>query len=252
MPRHVAIIMDGNGRWAKQRFLPRVAGHRSGVEAVRATVRGVHRAGRRISDAVRIQQRELAAPADEVSFLMQLFMRALEQEVAKLHENGIRFKVDRRHCRASSRGIRELIADGESADRGQYAPDADRRGQLRRPLGHRCRRSKLLRGASGARARFRAKALDAVSCRWLRAGAGSVHPHRRRAAHHQFPAVAARVYRALFHRHAVARFRCGSAAARRSIRISSASGGSAAPASNCKRIAIEPACSRPASSRRWS
>ena len=62
VPRHVAIIMDGNGRWAKQRFLPRVAGHKRGVEAVRATVRRASSAGRRIPDAVRLQQRELAPP----------------------------------------------------------------------------------------------------------------------------------------------------------------------------------------------
>ena len=61
VPRHVAIIMDGNGRWAKKRLLPRVAGHRRGVEAVRATVKRGDRARRRVPHALRLLERELAA-----------------------------------------------------------------------------------------------------------------------------------------------------------------------------------------------
>ncbi len=94
MPRHVAIIMDGNGRWAKKRFLPRVAGHRRGVEAVREVVKGCIARGVRVPHALRLLERELAPPARRKSpFLMQLFLKALEQEVEKLHGNGIRFKV---------------------------------------------------------------------------------------------------------------------------------------------------------------
>ena len=93
VPRHVAIIMDGNGRWAKQRLLPRVAGHRKGVESVRATVRRCAERGVDFLTLFAFSSENWRRPAEEVTFLMQLFLRSLEQEVGKLHENGIRFKV---------------------------------------------------------------------------------------------------------------------------------------------------------------
>jgi len=92
-PRHVAIIMDGNGRWAKNRLLPRVAGHRKGVEAVREVVKGCADQGVEYLTLFAFSSENWRRPADEVKFLMQLFMLALEQEVAKLHQNGIRFRV---------------------------------------------------------------------------------------------------------------------------------------------------------------
>ena len=93
VPRHVAIVMDGNGRWAKMRFLPRVAGHRRGVEAVREAVRACAERGVRYLTVFAFSSENWRRPADEVSFLMQLFLKALEQEVEKLHANGIRFRV---------------------------------------------------------------------------------------------------------------------------------------------------------------
>jgi undecaprenyl diphosphate synthase len=93
VPRHVAIIMDGNGRWAKNRFLPRVAGHRRGVEAVRATVRACGERGVEFLTLFAFSSENWRRPADEVSVLKQLFRAALEQEVSKLHEVGIRLKV---------------------------------------------------------------------------------------------------------------------------------------------------------------
>jgi len=113
VPRHVAIIMDGNGRWAKQRVLPRVAGHRKGVEAVRASVRACIERGVEFLTLFAFSSENWRRPADEVSILMQLFLRALEQEVAKLHENGIRFKVIGDTARFEP-NIRELIAAGEA------------------------------------------------------------------------------------------------------------------------------------------
>jgi len=112
LPRHLAIIMDGNGRWAKQRMLPRVAGHRKGVEAVRAIVR--HCLGRGIEylTLFAFSSENWRRPQEEVSLLMELFLRALEQEVTKLHENEIRFKVIGDTSRFDAR-IRELIAAGE-------------------------------------------------------------------------------------------------------------------------------------------
>ncbi|HMV53037.1 MAG TPA: polyprenyl diphosphate synthase [Rhodocyclaceae bacterium] len=93
VPRHVAIIMDGNGRWARRRLLPRVAGHKRGVEAVRATIRRCIERGISYLTLFAFSSENWRRPEDEVSFLMQLFIRALEEEVAKLHENNIRFRV---------------------------------------------------------------------------------------------------------------------------------------------------------------
>lgn len=93
MPRHVAIIMDGNGRWAKHRFLPRVAGHRKGVEAVRSTVQGCAERGVEALTLFAFSSENWRRPAEEISLLMQLFVSALQQEVERLHQNGIRFRV---------------------------------------------------------------------------------------------------------------------------------------------------------------
>jgi undecaprenyl diphosphate synthase len=113
VPHHVAIIMDGNGRWARQRRLPRVAGHRRGSEAVRAIVRACAERGVGYLTLFAFSSENWRRPADEVSILMDLFLRALEQEVAKLHENGIRFKVVGDLARFDRR-IQELIAEGEA------------------------------------------------------------------------------------------------------------------------------------------
>jgi len=93
VPRHVAIIMDGNGRWAKHRFLPRVAGHRKGVEAVRSAVQGCAERGVEALTLFAFSSENWRRPEEEVSLLMQLFVSALQQEVERLHQNGIRFRV---------------------------------------------------------------------------------------------------------------------------------------------------------------
>jgi undecaprenyl diphosphate synthase len=117
IPRHVAIIMDGNGRWARNRRLPRVAGHRKGVEAVRNTVRAAMQRGIEYLTLFAFSSENWRRPADEVSILMELFVRALEQEVAKLHENDIRFRAVGDMARFAPR-IRELIAAGEAVTAG--------------------------------------------------------------------------------------------------------------------------------------
>ena len=93
VPRHIAITMDGNGRWAKQRFLPRVAGHKRGLEAVRATVKACIKEGVEFLTLFAFSSENWRRPPDEVSFLMQLFIGALEQEVEKLHANRVRFRA---------------------------------------------------------------------------------------------------------------------------------------------------------------
>lgn len=93
VPRHIAIIMDGNGRWAKKRFLPRVAGHKRGVEALRETVRACADLGVEQLTVFAFSTENWRRPADEVSFLMGLFLSALENEVEKLSRNNIRLRV---------------------------------------------------------------------------------------------------------------------------------------------------------------
>ncbi|MDR0735315.1 MAG: di-trans,poly-cis-decaprenylcistransferase [Zoogloeaceae bacterium] len=93
VPRHVAIIMDGNGRWAKKRFLPRVAGHVKGVETVREVVRACIEQGIEYLTLFAFSSENWRRPAEEVSRLMQLFVSALENEVKKLKRNGVRLKV---------------------------------------------------------------------------------------------------------------------------------------------------------------
>ena len=113
VPRHVAIIMDGNGRWAKKRFLPRVAGHRKGVEAVREAVKTCIERGVEYLTLFAFSSENWRRPQEEVTVLMQLFLRALEQEVGKLHNNDIRFKAVG-DLSAFDPRIVELIRQGEA------------------------------------------------------------------------------------------------------------------------------------------
>ena len=93
LPRHVAIIMDGNGRWAKKRYLPRFAGHRRGVETVRDTVKYCLERGIDYLTLFAFSSENWRRPEEEVTLLMQLFVRALQQEVSKLDKNGVRLRV---------------------------------------------------------------------------------------------------------------------------------------------------------------
>ena len=90
IPRHIAVIMDGNGRWAKKRFLPRIAGHKRGVEVVRDMVKECATLGVRYLTLFAFSSENWRRPQEEVSFLMSLFMEALKNEVVKLHQNNIR------------------------------------------------------------------------------------------------------------------------------------------------------------------
>lgn len=92
IPRHVAIIMDGNGRWAKRRAMPRQAGHRAGVKPVRATVEYCARASVEVLTLFAFSSENWRRPREEVSTLMNLFMNALDREIDELHANGIQLK----------------------------------------------------------------------------------------------------------------------------------------------------------------
>jgi undecaprenyl diphosphate synthase len=112
VPRHVAIIMDGNGRWAKRQHLPRIAGHRRGVESVRAAVAACAERGVKFLTLFAFSSENWRRPADEVALLMQLFQMALSSEVEKLHRNGVRLKVVGDTQRFDP-AIRRLIEQGE-------------------------------------------------------------------------------------------------------------------------------------------
>lgn len=92
-PRHVAIIMDGNGRWAKKRLMPRFVGHKAGVEAVRNIVKACVERKVEVLTLFAFSSENWRRPKEEVSLLMQLFMTALEREVKRLHKNGVRLRV---------------------------------------------------------------------------------------------------------------------------------------------------------------
>ncbi len=90
IPQHIAVIMDGNGRWARNRFLPRVAGHKRGVETVRDLVKHCVALKVEFLTLFAFSSENWRRPAEEVSFLMGLFMHALKREVVKLHKNNIK------------------------------------------------------------------------------------------------------------------------------------------------------------------
>jgi len=116
VPRHVAIIMDGNGRWAKRRLMPRIAGHRKGVEALRGVIRACAERGISHLTVFAFSSENWRRPQEEVTLLMELFIRALENEVARLHENGIRFRVIGDLSGFSER-LQVLIRDAETLTR---------------------------------------------------------------------------------------------------------------------------------------
>ena len=112
VPRHVAIILDGNGRWARSRMLPRIAGHRRGLEAVRATIGNCADRGIEFLTLFAFSSENWRRPAEEVALLMQLFQLALTSEVERMHKNGVRLKVIGDLQRFDPK-IRKLIEQGE-------------------------------------------------------------------------------------------------------------------------------------------
>ena len=116
VPGHVAIIMDGNGRWAQKRMMPRFMGHRAGARAVRRTVRACAERGVEVLTLFAFSTENWQRPQEEVSSLMQLFLDALEKESRLLHENDIRLRVigDRQ---GFNQPIREAIERAEALTR---------------------------------------------------------------------------------------------------------------------------------------
>ncbi|ART81041.1 polyprenyl diphosphate synthase [Oceanisphaera avium] len=113
LPRHVAIIMDGNGRWAQLRGKFRVSGHKAGVKSVRAAVSFAHRLNLNALTLFAFSSENWRRPEDEVSALMSLFIAVLGSEVKKLHRNNIRLKVIGEHGGFSAH-LQRKIADAEA------------------------------------------------------------------------------------------------------------------------------------------
>ena len=117
VPRHIAIILDGNGRWAKKRFMPRFSGHAKGVDMVRSTVRTCLERGVEYLTLFAFSSENWRRPQEEVSLLMQLFIKALEQEADRLASNGVRLRIIGDLSRFEPR-LQELIraAEAKTAD----------------------------------------------------------------------------------------------------------------------------------------
>ena len=113
VPRHVAIIMDGNNRWARKRFLPGVAGHKAGVDAVKAVIEVCATAGVEVLTLFAFSSENWARPAEEVGALMELFLFALRREVRKLRDNGIRLQIIGDRSRFAPE-LRKAMAEAEA------------------------------------------------------------------------------------------------------------------------------------------
>lgn len=112
IPRHVAIIMDGNGRWASTRFMPRVAGHSEGLGAVRKIVQECRQLGVQYLTLFAFSSENWRRPPEEVSFLMKLFLKSLKGEVSRLAENDIRLRLIGDLSRFDS-GIQQMVQFSE-------------------------------------------------------------------------------------------------------------------------------------------
>ena len=160
LPRHVAIIMDGNGRWAGQRHLPRVEGHRAGIDAVRDVVETSARLGLEVLTLYAFSVENWKRPATEVGTLMMLLKRYLRLELSTLLKNNIRFNVIGR-AEELAPDIRRRAERGRGQDRQQHGDAVQHRAQLRRP--HRDRRCGAARDRVGHRRRRRSTSRRSAS-----------------------------------------------------------------------------------------
>lgn len=112
LPRHIAIIMDGNGRWARQRGLRRSAGHRAGIQSIRRVMAAADEAGVHCLTLYAFSTENWSRPRQEVATLMRLFEQTLQAEVDELHRNGVRIRVIGRREQLSSR-LQSLVEEAE-------------------------------------------------------------------------------------------------------------------------------------------
>ncbi len=152
LPRHVAIIMDGNNRWAKRRGLPGAAGHKAGVEAIRTVLRSCRNHGINILTLFAFSSENWQRPSAEVAGLMQLFSTYLNSEVKKLHEDNVRLRFigERGRLRAGLQkkmAQAELLTEGNTASTLVIAVDYGGHGDIAsaaRQLAERVARGELL------------------------------------------------------------------------------------------------------------
>ena len=111
-PKHIAIVMDGNGRWAKKRFLPRVAGHRAGVDAARQVATSCAKKKIEVLSLFAFSSENWHRPLQEVSYLMELFLTGLEREVGMLHQNNVQLRFIGNRDRFNDK-LAEKIAEVE-------------------------------------------------------------------------------------------------------------------------------------------
>ena len=203
LPAHIAIIMDGNGRWAAQRHLPRVEGHRAGIDAVRDTVETAARLGLQVLTLYAFSVENWKRPASEVSTLMRLLKRYLRSELNTLLTNDIRFRVIGRMEELSPDIQDELhTAIDRTAKNGgmlfnialNYGGRAEIVDAARRAI------EAGVRPARSGRGTLRQLPLHGRTAR-----SGPAHSHERRDARQQLPAVADCLRRDLRDRDAVAR-----------------------------------------------
>lgn len=112
LPQHVAIIMDGNGRWAEKRLLPRIAGHKQGLESVRAVVQAASQKGIQILTLFAFSSENWIRPQTEVDFLLSLILRSLKNELTTLNKNNVRLKVIGDRARFNQE-LNQAILDAE-------------------------------------------------------------------------------------------------------------------------------------------
>ena len=136
LPAHIAIIMDGNGRWARKRGLPRVAGHRAGISAVREVVEGIGRTWHSVLTLYAFSVENWKRPQTEVSTLMKLLKEYLNKELENIHKNNIRFRTIGRTDQLDA-SVRRGAGQGNRAHQRQYRNDLQCRAELWRPRGNR-------------------------------------------------------------------------------------------------------------------
>ena len=120
LPRHVGIIMDGNGRWARRRRLPRIAGHRAGVRAIRPVTEECDRLGVHILTLYAFSTENWSRPRSEVNALMRLFHETIDREIDELHANGVQVRVLGRREELSD-SLQARIAQAEALTAGNTA-----------------------------------------------------------------------------------------------------------------------------------
>jgi len=116
VPRHVAVVMDGNGRWASRRFLPRIAGHQQGVEALKRVVRACAQHGVRVLTVFAFSSENWKRPAEEVSGLMDILVLALRREVPQLQKDQVQL-----HFSGNREGLSERLRQGLEQAQAQTA-----------------------------------------------------------------------------------------------------------------------------------